>query len=143
MGQLLNMKADGLGQLVSCISMFEVASVNILDVGEAPLDSGCINSFAASCLLVLEDQHRATLAERFNQLQPVFEAVVLHRMAAVASVVHQYVERTLGEKKLMGSVINLLAAKVPYVEMKGPLWGIDKGMAVDVDAFGGFLFCRH
>ena len=40
-------------------------------------------------------------------------------------------------------MVNLLAAKVPHIELKGPLCSIGKLMAVDVDALGGFVFRRQ
>ena len=48
MGQLLNVKADGLSKPLSCIGLLKVATVDILDVGEAPLDSGGINTCTRS-----------------------------------------------------------------------------------------------
>jgi hypothetical protein len=87
----------------------------------------------------LKDEHRAGIAQGLDHLQPIFEGLVMHGPAAVSGIVHQNVERALGEKKLVGGVINLLAAKIPHIQTEGPALGIGKFMTVDVDPPRGFL----
>ncbi len=66
----------------------------------------------------------------------------MHSFTIVSCVVNQDVEGALGEEELVGGMIDLLAAKVPHVELKGLSLAIGKLMAVDVDSLGGFLFRR-
>lgn len=49
----------------------------------------------------------------------------------------------MGEKELVGGVINLLAAEVSDVEAKAPAAGQVEFLAVYVDALGGVLFARQ
>ncbi|MBK8567698.1 MAG: hypothetical protein IPN76_31355 [Saprospiraceae bacterium] len=46
---------------------------------------------------------------------PVVEAGVVHRSIAGAGIVQQDIERALGQKKLVGGVVDFLSTEVPNV----------------------------
>ena len=67
-----------------------------------------------------------------NEFEPIFDAVVFFRGAAV---VGENVEAAFGEEELMGGVVYLLTAKVPDVNADG--FGVDFERPVgDVEAVG-------
>ena len=81
---------------------------------------------------VLDQQHGAVIAEQPDDLQP--KVVIGVFFAAIGN---QQVERAIGEKKLVGLMINLLSAKVPDVDPIALLIAPGKFPSEDVDTLSG------
>ena len=62
---------------------------------------------------VLNDDDRAVIGQQFHDLQPVIKIGVFF-----AHIGYQHVQRALGQKKLVGGVVNFLPAKIPDVHGK-------------------------
>ena len=63
---------------------------------------------------VADDQDRRLAAKGLNDLEPVFDAVLLLRQARIQ---HQQVETSLGEEELVRGMHDLLPAEIPDIQL--------------------------
>jgi len=61
-------------------------------------------------LFVFDNKDRAVVAEQFDDVEPVVEIGVV-----LTGINDNSVEGALGEKKLVGRVVDFLSAKVPNI----------------------------
>ena len=85
-------------------------------------------------LLICDDYGRAGFREEFNDFKPIVKVSIF-----LAIVGNEEVEGAFGEEKLVGGVVDFLAAEVPEVDAKGVAAGVGEVEAKYVDAFGGFF----
>lgn len=64
----------------------------------------------------------------------------MNRFVIISCIVSEHREGLFRRKQLMGSMVNLLTAKLPGIKPAGLSVSLVKQMAVDVDALAGFLF---
>lgn len=92
------MEGDGLADGVRRGDVFEVAGVAFPNLGVAGFDAGQVNGFGAAAFFVLENQDGAVAAEGFNDVEPVFEALVGGGFVVFAGVVEEDVEGAARQK---------------------------------------------
>ena len=89
--------------------------------------------FAADVLFfVLDDEDGTAVAEEFDDTQPVAKVGVF-----AAVIDEKDIQRTFGEEKLVGGVVDFLSAKVPEVNAERFAVGLGEFPAHYIDAFGG------
>src|ERR1017187_7169147 len=116
MAEMTGVELDALAQIIGCIAVLQVPLVDVLHIVVTVLNALKVDGFAAAALLILKNQRRAVPSEHIDQLQPILEAFVRYRLVVFPSVVHQQIERSVGEKELVRGVVDFLAAKIPDVE---------------------------
>ena len=94
---------------------FEVDGDNVLDaVGVAAKQVGPVKAALDIAFFVEDDDQGAVASEEFDDIEPVV------KVGVVAAVVgDEDVERTFGEEKAVGGVVDFLATKVPDIEVEG------------------------
>ena len=113
--EIASEKLDAIAQGAGCVAVLQIAGILLLHVVVTALDAADVDGLAASTLLILKNQYRAMPAQYIDQLQPILKPLVRYRFVVLTGVVHQQIQRAVGEKELVRGVVDLLAPKVPYV----------------------------
>jgi hypothetical protein len=133
-GELADVVLDGGEDFGESAIGEEVGGEDFFEVGEAASELVFVDFAGAILFFVFDDQGGAGFGEEFDDFEPEVEVGILF-----AFVGDEEVEGAFGEEKLVGGVVDFLAAEVPEVDAEGVAAGVIEVKAENFDAFGGFF----
>ena len=83
---------------------------------------------------IFYDQSRARFTKEFYDFEPVVKIGVV-----LAGVSDEKIERSLGEEKLMGCMVDFLSPEVPDVDAEVIAAGMEEIETENINAFSGFF----
>lgn len=109
--------------------------MDFFKVGEFGAEASFVEVALAVLFFVFDDDDGATVAEDFDDAEPVVEVGVFF-----AGVGDEDVDGAFGKEELVGGVVDLLAAEVPDVRAEFSFGVVVDFPAYKVDAFSRFFF---
>ena len=116
--------------MVDALAGFAIGGNELANVGKFLLQGTPVDIEGVLFEFVEHDENGGIAAKALDQVSPVLGIGIF---VALATVEHQQVKATLGEKELVGGVHDLLPPEVPHVEFdvfraieaKGPLGNLN------------------